>query len=173
MLRSSPVAAAPAGIRKAGRRKVTAIAATHAPRTGEKLVADIWTALGEQTVTVPGTATADTVLPRLADSLKTVLQQRKQVATEVEDIIDVHPPRDRRASAVKSSAHLDAYAGIASTTRKSRTSINGEHPTRAGNRNLKRAFFLAAFAPLRLHQQGLLPRANAKKARNTTPPSSA
>ncbi len=60
----------------------------------------------------------------------------------------MHPPRDRRASAVKSSAHLAAYAGIASTTRKSGTSINGEHPTRAGNRKLKRAFFLAAFAPL-------------------------
>ncbi|SFK97631.1 Transposase IS116/IS110/IS902 family protein, partial [Amycolatopsis sacchari] len=81
----------PTGIRKAGRRKVTAIATTHAPRMGEKLVADIWTALDEQTVTVPGTTAADTVLPRLADSLKTVLQQRSQVATEVEEILDAHP----------------------------------------------------------------------------------
>ncbi|MCF6429271.1 IS110 family transposase, partial [Amycolatopsis tucumanensis] len=41
----------PTGIRTAGRGKVTAIATTHAPRLGEKLVADIWTALDEQTVT--------------------------------------------------------------------------------------------------------------------------
>ncbi len=37
------------------------------------------TALGEQTVTVPGSAAADTVLPELADSLKTVLQQRNRL----------------------------------------------------------------------------------------------
>jgi transposase len=43
----------PAGIRAAGRRKVASIATTHAPRMGEKLVAAIWAALDEQTVTVP------------------------------------------------------------------------------------------------------------------------
>ncbi len=68
----------PAGIRKAGRRKLTTIAAAHAPRMGEKLIDNIWTALDEQTVTVPGTTAADTVLPRLADNLKTVLLQRKR-----------------------------------------------------------------------------------------------
>ncbi|MCP2254711.1 Transposase IS116/IS110/IS902 family protein, partial [Prauserella aidingensis] len=41
-----------------------------------------------------------------------------------------------------------AYAGIAPVTHKSGSSIKGEHPTRAGNRKLKRAFFLAAFASL-------------------------
>lgn len=80
----------PAGLAKAGRRKLTAIAKAHAPRMGERLVEAIMTALDEQTVTVPGTA-ADTVLPRLADSLKTVLQQRKQVAEQVEGILDAHP----------------------------------------------------------------------------------
>ncbi|MEU4523968.1 transposase [Amycolatopsis sp. NPDC024027] len=39
----------------------------------------------------PGTAAADTVLPRLADSLKTILLQRKQVAEPVEGIPDAHP----------------------------------------------------------------------------------
>ncbi|WP_027935925.1 IS110 family transposase [Amycolatopsis sp. ATCC 39116] len=158
----------PTGIRTAGRRKVTAIATTHAPRMGEKLVADIWTALDEQTVTVPGTTAADTVLPRLADSLKTVLQQRSQVATEVEEILDAHPLARvltsmpgigvrtaarilleiGDASAFKSSGHLAAYAGIAPVTRTSGSSIKGEHPARTGNRKLKRAFFLAAFAAL-------------------------
>lgn len=68
----------PTGIRAASRRKLTAIATKHAPRMGAKLVADILAALDEQTVVVPGTNAADTVLPRLADSLKTVLTQRKQ-----------------------------------------------------------------------------------------------
>ena len=158
----------PAGIVKAGRRKLTAIAKVHAPRMGDKLVEAIMTALGEQTVTVPGTAAADTVLPRLADSLKTVLQQRKQVAEQVEGILDAHPLAGvltsmpgigvrtaarillevGDASNFASSGHLAAYAGIAPVTRSSGTSIKGEHPARTGNRQLKRAFFLAAFASL-------------------------
>lgn len=158
----------PAGIRTAGRRQVTAIATAHAPRIGEKLATAIWTALDERTVTVTGTTAADTVLPRLADSLKTVLQQRTQVAGEVEDILDAHPLAEvlismpgigirtaarilleiGDASGFKSSAHLAAYAGIAPVTRSSGSSIKGEHPARTGNRKLKRAFFLAAFAAL-------------------------
>ena len=159
----------PAGIAKAGQRQLTAIATAHAPRMGDKLVTAILTALAEQTVTVPGTAAADTVLPRLADNLKTVLQQRKQLATQVEEILDAHPLAGvltsmpgigvrtaarilleiGDASAFKSSAHLAAYAGIAPVTRSSGSSIKGEHPARTGNRKLKRAFFLAAFAALR------------------------
>jgi transposase len=158
----------PTGIAKAGRRKLTVIAKTHAPRMGEKLVTAILAALDEQTVTVPGTAAADTVLPRLADSLKTVLQQRKMVASEVEEILDAHPLAGvlismpgigirtaarilleiGDASSFKSSGHLAAYAGIAPVTRESGSSIKGEHPARTGNRRLKRAFFLAAFAAL-------------------------
>jgi len=158
----------PAGIAKAGRRKLTAIAKVHAPRMGERLVEAIMVALDEQTVTVPGTAAADTVLPRLADSLKTVLQQRKAVAEQVEGILDAHPLAGvltsmpgigvrtaarillevGDASNFASSGHLAAYAGIAPVTRSSGTSIKGEHPARTGNRKLKRAFFLAAFAAL-------------------------
>lgn len=40
------------------------------------------------------------------------------------------------------------YAGLAPVTRRSGSSIRGEHPPRGGNKNLKRAFFLAAFAAL-------------------------
>jgi transposase len=159
----------PTGIRKAGHRTLTTIATAHAPRIGDKLVADILAALGEQTVTVPGTTAADTVLPRLAESLKTVLQQRKTVAAEVEEMLDAHPLAPvltsmpgigvrtaarilleiGDASGFASSAHLAAYAGIAPVTHRSGTSIKGEHPARSGNRKLKRAFFLAAFAALR------------------------
>jgi transposase len=158
----------PAGIRQAGRRKLTSITTKHAPRMGAKLVADILAALDEQTVTVPGTTAAERVLPRLAGSLKSVLQQRTSIASDVEKILDAHPLAEvltsmpgigvrtaarilleiGDASAFTSSAHLAAYAGIAPVTRRSGTSIRGEHPARTGNRKLKRAFFLAAFASL-------------------------
>jgi transposase len=81
----------PAGPRKAGRRKLMSIATRNAPRIGERLVERITTALDEQTVIVPGTAAAETILPRLAGSLRDVLQQRDQVAAEVDKMLDAHP----------------------------------------------------------------------------------
>lgn len=65
----------PAGIRRTSRRKPSSIATQYAPRMGAKLVENILAARDEQAVAVPDTAAA--VLPRLAESLKTVLTQRK------------------------------------------------------------------------------------------------
>jgi transposase len=81
----------PTGIRTADRGTLLAITSKHAPRMGEKLIDAILTARDEQTVTVPATTAPDTVLPRLADSLKTVLAQRKQLTAEAEEILDTHP----------------------------------------------------------------------------------
>jgi transposase len=158
----------PTGIRQADHRTLTSIATTHAPRMAAQLVADILTALDQQSVLVPGTTAADTVLPHLANSLKAVLAQRKALAAQVEEILNAHPLAQvltsmpgigvrtaarilleiGDASAFKSAAQLAAYAGIAPVTRRSGSSIRGEHPARAGNRRLKRALFLAAFAAL-------------------------
>lgn len=68
----------PTGLRKAGRRRLVQLATKHAPRMGEQLVDAILAALDEQTVTVPGTTAADTVLPRLADSLKPFLRNESR-----------------------------------------------------------------------------------------------
>lgn len=158
----------PTGIRAAGTRKLTAIATKHAPRMGTRLAADIRTALAEQTVVVPGTAASEVVLPKLADSLKEILQQRKSIGADVERMLDEHPLSRvltsmpgigvrtgarillevGDGSAFASAGHLAAYAGIAPVTHRSGTSIRGEHPARSGNRKLKRALFLSAFAAL-------------------------
>jgi transposase len=158
----------PEGIRTSGRRKLQTIATRHAPRKGADLAEAIWTALDEQTVTVPGTRTAETVLSKLAESLKTVLAQRETTANDVERILDAHPLAKvltsmpgigvRTAarilldvgdgSAFPTPGHLAAYAGLAPVTRRSGSSIRGERPPKGGNKQLKRAFFLAAFAAL-------------------------
>jgi transposase len=52
-------------------------------------------------------------------------------------------------TAFATPGHLAAYAGLAPVTRRSGTCIRGEHPPRGGNKALKRAFFLSAFAALR------------------------
>lgn len=168
MLELLPRCGGPVGLRKAGRRKLTSIAVARAPRMGDKLIQAILAALNEQTVTVPGATAAETILPRLADSLRDVLRQRDQVASEVERMLDAHPLAAVLTSmpgigvrtgarillevgdgtTFASSGHLAAYAGLAPVTRRSGSSIRGEHPPKGGNKQLKRAFFLAAFAAL-------------------------
>lgn len=51
-------------------------------------------------------------------------------------------------STFPTASHLAAYAGLAPATRSSGSSIRGEQPSRRGNKQLKRAFFLSAFAAL-------------------------
>jgi transposase len=158
----------PAGLRKAGRAKLGEIVKKRAPRMGARLVEQIFAALDAQTVVVPGTVAAETILPRLADSLSELLKQRDQVAGRVEGMLDAHPLSSvltsmpgigvRTAarillevgdgSSFPTSGHLAAYAGLAPVTRRSGTSIRGEHPPKGGNKQLKRAFFLSAFAAL-------------------------
>jgi transposase len=159
----------PQGLRSAGRRRLTAAARPKAPRSYQRLVDDIMTALDAQTVTVPGTDAAETVLPHLAQTLTNLLDQRAQAAQAIEKMLDAHPLSKVLTSmpgigvrtgarillevgdgtAFPTSGHLAAYAGLAPVTRRSGTSIRGEHPSRTGNKPLKRAFFLAAFAALR------------------------
>lgn len=158
----------PLGIRQVGKRKLTAVAVKHAPRMGARLAEEILAALDAQTVIVPGSNAAEIVLPKLADSLKAVLLQRQGIAEDVERLLDDHPLSQvlismpgigvRTAarillevgdgSAFASAGHLAAYAGIAPVTHRSGSSIRGEHPARTGNRKLKRALFLSAFAAL-------------------------
>ena len=72
----------PAQIRKAGRRRLVTLIRPKAPRTAERLIEDIFTALDEQTVVVPGTDAAALIVPSLAGSLQSVLDQRKLLAAE-------------------------------------------------------------------------------------------
>nr|QBP62881.1 IS110 family transposase [Burkholderia pseudomallei] len=139
-----------------------------APRLGKNLAAEIVQALNEQAVTVPGTQAATIVMPRLAQQLAALRQQRDEVAAEVERLVLAHPlwpvltsmpgvgvrTAARRLTeatqkAFATAAHLAAYAGLAPVTRRSGSSIRGEHPSRRGNKVLKRALFLSAFAALR------------------------
>jgi len=158
----------PDGLRAAGRRRLLGVARPRAPRSYEKLVEAIMTALDEQTVTVPGTKAAELVLPKLADQLADLLHQRKDAAEQVEEMLDAHPLSPVLTSmpgvgvrtaarillevgdgtAFPTPGHLAAYAGLAPVTRRSGSSIRGEHPSRAGNKNLKNALWQSAFASL-------------------------
>ena len=116
---------------------------------------------------VTGTNAAGVVLPRLAAQLAALRQQRAEVAEKVEELVAAHPLSKvlmtmpgvgvRTCARIltevvgkdfPTAGHLASYAGLAPVTRRSGISIRGEHPPRGGNKVLKRALFLSAFAAL-------------------------
>ena len=88
--------------------------------------------------------------PRLADKLAAqitaALDEQTVVVTGTNAAAVVLP---KLAEQLVYAARLASYAGLAPVTRRSGTSIRGEHPSRSGNKVLKRALFLCAFAALR------------------------
>jgi transposase len=158
----------PAAMKAAGVNRLTTRLTKRAPKIGRRLAEDITAALAQQTVVVTGTSAAAMVLPRLAEQLATLRRQRAEIAVEVEALVEAHPlhqvltsmPGVGVGTAARlltevsgrhfpTAGHLAAYAGLAPVTRRSGTSIRGEHHSRRGNKILKRALYLSAFAALR------------------------
>jgi transposase len=158
----------PQAMKAAGVTRLTTRLTKRAPKIGRRLAEDITAALSEQTVIVVGTSAAAMVLPRLAEQLATLRRQRAEIAVEVEALVEAHPlhpvltsmPGVGVGTAARlltevsgrhfdTAGHLAAYAGLAPVTRRSGTSIHGEHHSRRGNKILKRALYLSAFAALR------------------------
>ncbi len=129
----------PAQIRKAGRRRLVTLIRQKAPRMADRLVEDIFTALDEQTVVVPGPDAAALIVLSLANSLQAVLDQRKLLAARIEELLEAHPLSKvltsmpgigvrtgarilidvGDGSSFSSAAHLATYAGLAPATRSS------------------------------------------------------
>ena len=128
----------------------------------ERLVEDIFTALDEQTVVVPGTDAAALIVPSLASSLRAVLDQRKAPGRPDRGTAGGPPsfpgPDSMPGIGVRTGARILIDVGDGTSfpppptspptpasppsTRSSGSSIRGEHPSRRGNKQLKRAFFL-------------------------------
>ena len=158
----------PEKLRKAGLNRVTTLLSRHAPRAGKGWAVEVFTALDEQTVVVAGTGAAAIVLPQLATMLKQLRTSREQLLRKVESLVEANPlhlvltsmpavgvrTEARIITEVigkefQSAGHLASYAGLAPVTWRSGTSIRGDHPSKKGNKSLKRAFFLSAFAALK------------------------
>ncbi|MGO1598633.1 MAG: IS110 family transposase [Brachybacterium sp.] len=158
----------PAALKKAGQTRVATFMRKYAPRGGNPWAAEVFEALGEQTVTVAGTDAAGVVLRQLAIQLAQLRTARGEVFEQVEALVADHPLHDlltsmpavgvRTAARIitevtgkqfETAGHLASYAGLTPVTWRSGTSIRGDHPSRRGNKVLKRALFLSAFAALR------------------------
>lgn len=158
----------PAMLRKAGRSRVQALLKKHGCHRHAAWTNDIFTALDAQTITIPGASSQATVLSMLATSLATILDQRARIEAELTTLLDDHPLYQvltsmpgigvRTAAVIlaevtgrsfPTGAAFSAYAGLTPTTRQSGTSLNSTTASRGGNKRLKRAMFLSAFAALR------------------------
>lgn len=156
----------PAGMRRTGIARVSEWARSRKLRNSAAIVASLFDAIGRQTVTVAGTEAAETVIPAIARQLMELKRQRREVAGRVERLLENHPlltvltsmpgiaaktgsqillAIDGDITRFENSARLAAYAGIAPVTRRSGTSIRGEHPSRGGNKRLKNALWQSAF----------------------------
>ncbi len=133
-----------------------------------RVMDDVFDALDEQTVVVPGIGTLDVVIPSLVRSLAAVHEQRRALEAQFDELLEAHPLSQVltslpgvgvRTAAVlpvtvgdgtsfPTAAHLASYVGLASATKQSGTSIHGKHAPRSGNRQLERAMFLSVFADL-------------------------
>ena len=117
---------------------------------------------------VPGTRAATTIVPSLARQLAAVLDQRRTLEAQIKALLEAHPLSQLLMSlpgvgirtgatllvtigdgkTFATAGHLASYAGLAPVTKSSGSSIRGEHAPHRGNRQLKRAMFLSAFAAL-------------------------
>ena len=158
----------PKALRHAGKHRVETLLRRQAPRAWKRWAAAIFTALDGQTVVVSGTDAAGLVLPQLANSLAQIRASRDEVLVRIEELVKTHPLFGlltsmpavgvRTAARIltevvgkdfESAGHLASYAGLAPVTWRSGTSIRGDHSSRRGNKILKRALFLSAFAALK------------------------
>ncbi|WP_331747346.1 IS110 family transposase (plasmid) [Streptomyces sp. NBC_00853] len=158
----------PAKLKKLGRARCEALLKAHGSRKAHHLTTEIFDALAEQTLVVPGTEASALIVPGLAAQLAAAHTQRRQAEQEIAALLEALPLFHlltslpgmgvRTTAAVivaigdgatfPTAGHLASYAGLAPATKSSGTSIRGEHAPHRGNRLLKRALFQAAFAAI-------------------------
>lgn len=158
----------PAQLKHAGKARIDAKLKKYGSRRHTAWARTIIDALDEQTVVVVGTDAAGLVIPHLARQLISLHAQRVDVATHLEAMVEAHPLypvltsmpgvavrtaaiiiAETSGKTFTSAASLSSYAGLAPTTRQSGTSIKSERVSHSGNKRLKRALFLSAFASIR------------------------
>lgn len=169
VLRLLAATGTPAAIAALGPAKIKRLIAAGSPRMAATLPARILAALAKQTVTIPATEQYGRVIRGLAAQLLSVLEQRDTLAADLDELLATHPlaqiltsmPGVGSRTAIEllrtvgdgstfpTARHVAAYAGLAPTTRQSGRTIKGEHQARRGNRSLRGALYISAFASLK------------------------
>ena len=80
----------PAGMKRAGIEDVKDWARSNGLRAG-RIIDDMFKAIGEQTVTMPGTGMAETIIPSIARDIKAIKDRRREIGTQVEALLEDRP----------------------------------------------------------------------------------
>ncbi|MCX5113219.1 transposase [Streptomyces sp. NBC_00378] len=132
---------------KLGRVRCEALLKANSSRMAHHLTTEIYGALAEQTLVVPGTEASALIVPGLAAQLAAAHTQRRQTEQEIAALLEALPLFHlltslpgmgvRTTAAViaaigdgtgfPTAGHLASYAGLAPATKSSGTSIHGEH----------------------------------------------
>jgi transposase len=158
----------PWGIRKAGRAAVTRWASEQKRVPQKTLGRLLDAAWGMDCMPEGAELREELAVPACAERVGSLASARKDAGRRIEALLSEDPafaaltsmpgvgPKTAAAliihvdvAAFPDVGRLASYAGIAPRTRQSGTSIKGETPSRCGNRALKSALFLSAFASLR------------------------
>lgn len=155
----------PTLLHRAGQTRINGVITRRSPRIADTVTAQIWKALGAQTVTLPAEQRWGQIISDLATDLERIHTQRKHLETDIAEVFTKHPlgpvlvslcgfgtRTGARTLAEIGDPHrfadggrLAAYAGLTPVDRQSGTSIRGASKNRSGNHRLKDAMFIAAF----------------------------
>ena len=158
----------PWGMKRAGKGAVMRWVRSQ-KRPAMKLLERLLTSLGEMAEAPPGAALREEIsIPACARRIAELASVRRDNVRRAKELLKDCPTYHLLSSmpgvgiktAVAFVIHVDialfdsasklaSYAGIAPRTRQSGTSIKGESAGRAGNKALKNALFLSAFASIR------------------------
>ncbi|MDE0168008.1 MAG: transposase [bacterium] len=154
----------PTVLRTAGKARVRTLMSRRSKRTAATLTAQIWAALGAQTVTVVAESTWGETIGDLAADLEGIIAVRQRLEADIEEAFLEHPlgkvlnsmcgfgPRTGVRTLAEigdphrfaNPARLAAYAGLAPMDRQSgRSHTTGR--SQGGNHRLHNAMFIAAF----------------------------
>ena len=159
----------PEAMRRAGEKRMAEWLAARHVQGAAKRAREAIGAARKQTITLPGTDTASTLIARMAEEILELDARLAQAAKELEACFFSHPQARiivslpgmgpslgaeflaavGDISRFKDPGHLAAYAGLAPVSRDSGKIQGRLVRTGAGNHSLKCVFFQAAFASLR------------------------
>src|SRR5665811_463362 len=154
LLEKYPTAAA---LRRLGRTRMTRFLARRGSRRAAQLAADVQAALAQQTMELDSSAGLARVLPLLVDQLQ-LLAAHPDTAILM-SLSGFHTRTVARTvveldgKVFASAAQLASYAGVAPVTKQSGTSLKHHIRNRQGNKPLRQAWYMAAFASLRHDRQ--------------------
>jgi transposase len=158
----------PWGMRKSGKANVMRWAESQ-KRPAMKLLERLLVAIDKMADMPAGAAIREEVaIPDCARRIAELIGERKHIQGMIERLLEHDPDYQLLTSmpgvgyktaaafiihvdigSFESASRLASYAGIAPRTHRSGTSIKGESAGRGGNKALKNALFLSAFASLR------------------------